>query len=63
MLIYIKLNREKIAHLDVVNAVEYVENVELNMADNNFYCAIFYYRCSVVQYIDVSVVQYIVFNV
>ena len=54
--IYIKLNEEGIAHLDVVvDVVEDVENVELNMAHNNLNCAIFL--------IDESVVQYIGFNV
>ena len=54
--IYIKLDEEGIAHLDVVvDVVEDVENVELNMAHNNLNCAIFL--------IDESVVQYIGFNV
>ena len=53
--IYIQLNKEGIAHLDVVvDVVEDVENVELNMAHNNLNCAI----C----FIDESVVQYIGFN-
>ena len=54
--IYIQLNREGIAHLDVVvDVVEDVEYVELNMADNNLNCGIIF--------IDKSVVQYIGFNV
>ena len=54
--IYIQLNREGIAHLYVVvDVVEDVKNVELNMADNNLNCAIYF--------IDESVVQSIGFNV
>ena len=54
--IYIQLNKEGIAHLDVVvDVVEDVENVELNMAHNNLNCPIVF--------IDESEVQYIGFNV
>ena len=41
--IYIRFNSKGFANLDVVvDVVEDVENVELNMADNNLICAIFY---------------------